>query len=225
MVIAGQSSFPALGDSDQVKISDSPKVDREGHRAGHRSTPGHCIGSLIRELGLAHTSYPAGSSLPAPFAHGYHRDRNSSPAAGAATDIGRGGPSYRDVTISNPAVAGSAGAMVSTVPDMTRYAPMLASGAGLSPATAAQRQSWAALTSAGVRLQYGLGITQFGDWVGHDGSTFGYSNMVFHLPERQATVVVMNNAYAETAMPSQPLWVQIVKLLYPESLPNRREQW
>jgi hypothetical protein len=30
MVIAGQSSFPALGDSDQVKIDDSPKVDREG---------------------------------------------------------------------------------------------------------------------------------------------------------------------------------------------------
>lgn len=30
MVIAGQSSFPALGDIDQVKIGDSPKVDREG---------------------------------------------------------------------------------------------------------------------------------------------------------------------------------------------------
>jgi hypothetical protein len=30
MVIAGQSSFPALGGNDQVKISDSPQVDREG---------------------------------------------------------------------------------------------------------------------------------------------------------------------------------------------------
>jgi hypothetical protein len=30
--IAGQSSFPALRDSDQVKIGDSPKVDREGLR-------------------------------------------------------------------------------------------------------------------------------------------------------------------------------------------------
>src|SRR4029453_19010890 len=27
VVFAGHSSFPALGDSDQVKISDSPKVD------------------------------------------------------------------------------------------------------------------------------------------------------------------------------------------------------
>jgi hypothetical protein len=33
MVIAGQSSFPALGDNDQVKIGDSPKVDREGYAA------------------------------------------------------------------------------------------------------------------------------------------------------------------------------------------------
>jgi hypothetical protein len=34
-----------------------------------------------------------------------------------------------DVTISNPTVVGSAGAMVSTVPDMTRYGPMLATDA------------------------------------------------------------------------------------------------
>ena len=39
-------------------------------------------------------------------------------------------------------MAGTAGAMVSTVPDMTRYAAQLATGAGLSPATAAARQEW-----------------------------------------------------------------------------------
>jgi len=39
MVIAGQSSFPALGDSDQVKIGDSPKVDREGFSFGSALSP------------------------------------------------------------------------------------------------------------------------------------------------------------------------------------------
>ena len=181
---------------------------------------GEHLGTVIRELGLTNTSYPTDSTLPTPFVRGYLGDGNPPTAAAATTGTSPAGEPYRDVTTSNPAVAGTAGAMVSTVPDMTRYALALATGAGLSPATAEQRQSWGPLTPSGVRLQYGLGITQLGDWVGHDGSIFGYSNMVFHLPERQATVVVMNNSADEIAVPSQALWGEIVKGLYPDSLPN-----
>jgi D-alanyl-D-alanine carboxypeptidase len=166
--------------------------------------------TLIGDLGLPNTSYPSENTLPEPFAHGYLSDGKEPPPAGG----------YRDVTVSNPAVAGTAGAIVSTVPDMTRYAVALGTGAGLSPATATERQSWGPLTTSGVRLQYGLGITQLGDWVGHDGSLFGYSNMVFYLPSEQATVVVMGNAADEIAVPSQALWGEIVKVLYPDSLPS-----
>jgi D-alanyl-D-alanine carboxypeptidase len=166
--------------------------------------------TLIGDLGLANTSYPTENTLPAPFAHGYLSDGKAPPPPAG----------YRDVTASNPAVAGTAGAIVSTVPDMTRYAALLGTGAGLSPTTWKERQSWGPLTTSGVRLQYGLGITQIGDWVGHDGSLFGYSNMVFYLPSEQATVVVMGNAADEIAVPSQALWGEIVKLLYPNSLPT-----
>jgi D-alanyl-D-alanine carboxypeptidase len=166
--------------------------------------------TVISELGLPNTSYPTANTLPEPFAHGYLSDGKEPPPAGG----------YRDVTVSNPAVPGTAGAIVSTVPDMTRYAVALGTGAGLSPATAKERQSWGPLTTSEVRLQYGLGITQLGDWLGHDGSIFGYSNMVFYLPSEQATVVVMGNAADEIAVPSQALWGEIVKLLYPNSLPS-----
>ena len=74
--------------------------------------------------------------------------------------------------------------------------------------------------ASGPRLQYGLGITRLGDWVGHDGSIVGYSDMVFHLPTERATVVVMVNAANGAAVPSQALWGEIVKLLYPGSLPS-----
>ena len=110
--------------------------------------------------------------------------------------------------------------MVSTVPDMARYAALLATGTGLSPATAAQRQSWTPLTNSGVRLQYGLGVTKLGDWVGHDGSIFGYTDMVFYLPSQQAAVVVASNVADAQAVPSQALWGEIVKILYPDSLPS-----
>lgn len=166
--------------------------------------------ALAGELGLAHTSWPTTDTLPEPFVHGYFSDGSTPPPPGG----------YRDITVSNPAVGGTAGALISTVPDMARHAAQLGIGAGLAPATARERQSWGPLTTSGVRVQYGLGITQLGDWVGHDGSIFGYSNMVFYLPSAQATLVVANNAADEIAVPSQALWGEIVKILYPESLPS-----
>ena len=165
---------------------------------------------LIGELGLANTSYPIGDTLPEPYVTGYLSDGTMPPPAGG----------YRDVTLQNPAVGGAAGALISTVPDMTRYAVELGTGAGLTPETWQQRQTWTHLTTSGVRLQYGLGITQLGDWIGHDGSMLGYSNMVFYLPSEQAAVVVMNNAADEIAVPSQALWGDVVKLLYPDLLPT-----
>ena len=178
-------------------------------KASGQPAPQYITG-LVRELGLANTSYPETDALPEPFLRGYLADGTAPPPPGG----------YRDVTASNPAVAGTAGAMVSTVPDMLRYAVQLGTGAGLSPATAGARQGWTPLTTSGVRLQYGLGITQLGDWVGHDGSIFGYSNMVFYLPSEQAAVVVASNAADEIAVPSQALWGEIVKALYPDSLPS-----
>ena len=68
-------------------------------------------------------------------------------------------------------------------------------------------------STTGVRLQYGLGITQIGEWIGHDGSLFGYSNMVFYLPTKKAAVVVMGNAADQIAMPSNILWGDVVKRL------------
>jgi D-alanyl-D-alanine carboxypeptidase len=165
---------------------------------------------LIGELGLTNTSYATGDTLPEPYVAGYLSDGTMPPPEGG----------YRDVTLSNPAVAGAAGAIISTVPDMTRYAMELGTGEGLTPETWQIRQTWSPLTTSGVRLQYGLGITQLGDWIGHDGSIFGYSNMVFYLPSEQAAVVVMNNAADEIAVPSQALWGDVVKLLYPDSLPT-----
>jgi D-alanyl-D-alanine carboxypeptidase len=178
-------------------------------KASGRPAPQY-LADLCRELGLQGTSYPSDDALPAPLLRGYLGDGAAPAPAGG----------YRDVTASNPMIPGPAGAMISTVPDMARYAARLASGEGLSPATAAARQAWTPLTTSGVRLQYGLGITQLGDWVGHDGSIFGYSDMVFHLPREQATVVVAGNVADAEAVPSQALWGEIVKILYPDSLPS-----
>ncbi|MGY1776181.1 serine hydrolase domain-containing protein [Geodermatophilus sp. SYSU D00804] len=170
--------------------------------------------SVIEQLGLPETSYPTTAALPEPFAHGYvNTDSELAPP-----DPGAEEP--RDVTYSNPEVPFTAGAVVSTVPDMLRYAEQLATGAGLTPETARLRQEWTPLTSSGIRVQYGLGVLRLGDWVGHNGSVFGYSDVVSHLPEQGASVVVMVNAADGEAVPATDLWGGIVRLLYPDSLPT-----
>jgi len=170
--------------------------------------------SVIEDLGLPETSYPTTAALPEPFSRGYMNTDSELTPTDPAAEV------PRDVTSSNPVVPSTAGAVISTVSDMTRYAEQLATGAGLAPETAILRQEWTPLTSTGVRLQYGLGVARFGDWVGHNGSIFGYSDMVFHLPEEKASVVVMVNAADGEAVPAADLWGGIVTLLYPGSLPN-----
>jgi D-alanyl-D-alanine carboxypeptidase len=184
-------------------------VERVTGRSAQRYTT-----SVIDDLGLRETSYPTTAALPEPFSHGYvNTDSELAPADPAAEEP-------RDVTSSNPDVPFTAGAVVSTVPDMVRYAEQLATGAGLAPGTARLRQEWTPLTSTGIRVQYGLGVLQLGDWIGHNGSIFGYSDMVSHLPEQGASVVVMVNAADGEAVPAMDLWDRIVTLLYPDSLPT-----
>jgi D-alanyl-D-alanine carboxypeptidase len=168
------------------------------------------LDGVARSAGLAATTYPTTDTLPAPFVHGYLGDGNPGPP----------GATPRDMTASNPEVAGPAGAVVSTVPDMLRWATALGTGQGLTPATWRLRQTWSPLSSSGVRVEYGLGITRLGDWLGHDGSIFGYSTLVFYLPSRRVSMVVMSNAADANAVPAQAPWGQIAKQLYPDSLPS-----
>ena len=84
---------------------------------------------------------------------------------------------------------------------------------------AAQRQTWTRMSAEAVPLQYGLGVQKVGDWVGHDGTMLGYSNMVFHRPATGTTVVVMVNAVSISSAPAAALWLEVVQLLYPDSLP------
>jgi D-alanyl-D-alanine carboxypeptidase len=172
----------------------------------------NAISSLIAQLGLPDTTFPSNDTIPAPFCHGY--TITGSPPAGS-TPAG----AYRDTTAINPLVPWAAGALISTVPDMTKYAPELATGVGLMPATAALRQTWGSLEGLGPRRQYGLGVARLGDWVGHEGSIGGYTDMVFYLPQQKATLVVMTNAADGNSEPAFDLWREVAHQLYPGSLP------
>lgn len=132
---------------------------------------------------LKHTFYPKGAEFPAPHAHGYADAR---------------GP-VEDATNWNPhSIGAPAGAMISTLADLQRWAPILAKGTLLKHATQAERLKTLPVGIDG--LGYGLGIFNDNGWIGHNGSLPGYQSLTVYLPEAKATLVV----HATTDIRKQP---------------------
>ncbi|MFJ5712072.1 serine hydrolase domain-containing protein [Streptomyces sp. NPDC093105] len=132
---------------------------------------------VVRPAGLRHTFLPKGAEFPLPHARGY-TDQTLDGTVADATDW-------------NPSWAWSAGAMISDLDDLRRWAPVLATGKLLSPATQAQRLK--TLPTGFPGTSYGLGILDTNGWIGHNGSLPGYETVTVYLPSQRATLVLMLN--------------------------------
>ena len=109
-------------------------------------------GEILTPLGMAHTTFPTTSAMPEPFSHGYY-----------AGEDGKG--KLRDFTASNPAVAWSAGAMISTLDDLRIWSKALATGALLKPQTHAEQMKFGAIATKPIHVGYGSwGSPISADW-------------------------------------------------------------
>lgn len=132
---------------------------------------------VLRPARLHNTLFPTGAEFPEPHAHGY-------------TDQTLSGET-EDSTDWNPSWAWAAGAMISDLHDLRRWAKVVATGELLSPKTQAQRLMTRPTGFPG--LGYGLGIFETGGWIGHNGSLPGYETVTVYLPAQKATLVIMIN--------------------------------
>ncbi|MET9951683.1 serine hydrolase domain-containing protein [Streptomyces sp. NPDC006339] len=135
---------------------------------------------VIRPAGLRHSFLPEGAEFPEPHARGY-TDQTLSGAVEDATDW-------------NPSWAWAAGGMISTLEDLRRWAPVLATGKLLKPETQAQRLE--VLPTGLPGTGYGLGILETNGWIGHNGSLPGYETVTVYLPAQKATLVLILNTDA-----------------------------
>ncbi|MFD0274163.1 serine hydrolase domain-containing protein [Kitasatospora sp. NPDC127111] len=127
--------------------------------------------------GLDRTRFPTDAAFPQPHAHGY---TNQTPDGAIA-----------DATDWNPSWAWAAGAAVSDLADLQKWAKVLATGTLLTPPTQAERLK--ALPTGVPDVGYGLGLMVNHGWVGHNGSLPGYQSLTIHLPSAQASLVVLLN--------------------------------
>ncbi|WP_030690761.1 serine hydrolase [Streptomyces globisporus] len=157
---------------------------------------------VLRPARLRHTFLPTGPEFPEPHPRGYTNQTLS----GAVTDS----------TGWNPSWAWAAGAMISDLHDLRRWAKVLATGELLSPETQAQRLR--TLPTGHPGLGYGLGVFDANGWIGHNGSIPGYETVTVHLPERDATLVIMINTdiTSQGQEPSTLLARAITSLVTPD---------
>ncbi|MCU7823221.1 serine hydrolase domain-containing protein [Kitasatospora sp. DSM 101779] len=132
---------------------------------------------VLRPAHLRHTLLPRGAEFPEPHPRGY-TDQTLSGAV-------------EDVTDWNPSWAWAAGAMISDLQDLRRWAEVVATGRLLTPQTQAERLK--TLPTGFPGTGYGLGIFETNGWIGHNGSIPGYETVTVYLPSQRATLVIMIN--------------------------------
>jgi D-alanyl-D-alanine carboxypeptidase len=164
---------------------------------------------ILIPLKLYRTSFPTMTTIPAPFARGYY-----------AGDDGKG--ELKDYTFSNPNVPWTAGAMISTLDDLHVWAKALATGALLKPKTQAERLRFGALADSSGLSGYGLGIAKFGDFIGHGGTTLGYTTAILYLPDADATLVLEGNQSSMFSNGATEILLTLAKQLFPERFASQK---
>jgi len=133
---------------------------------------------ILNPLGMSHTYYPEDVSLPAYAAHGYK--------------VGDG--QLRDSSwVLEPSWAGSAGALISTAPDLLIWVKALVDGTLISPAMQKERLTMKpGVMLEGWPVNYGLGIYDDQGAVGHYGN---WANIYTAYPMRYRgyDIVVLEN--------------------------------
>ena len=161
---------------------------------------------ILIPLGMSHTNFPTTNAFPDPHAQGYTVQTADGKEA-AATDW-------------NPSWGWAAGAMISTLDDMSVWAPAMATGKLFTPQMQAQRLQTVGSPGMPPQDGYGLGIFNLGGWIGHNGSLPGYQTVAVYLPQKETTLVILTNTDIEYqgGEPSTTLATAITKELSPDHL-------
>jgi D-alanyl-D-alanine carboxypeptidase len=145
---------------------------------------------IFRPLSLRRTVFPdrASSAIPDPHPRGYMFGNNVESLSPSQPPVPVS-ESPNDVTSANPSWGWAAGAGISTTSELLRWAPALAKGTLLKPATQAQRLQWV----GGGGVQYGLAIFNVQGYLGHNGELPGFQSFMGYNPANGVTLVVLTN--------------------------------
>ncbi|MGE4568314.1 MAG: serine hydrolase domain-containing protein, partial [Bacteroidales bacterium] len=137
---------------------------------------------IVKPLQLTHTAFLTnGTQFPDPHATGYAWDDGA----------------YMDVTEMGDISWGwAAGSAYSTPRELQKYVETLVEGGFLS--NNLQNRRFTELHSVNAQAAYGYYIMKRGSFFGHNGGLPGYTSSMYHSKEKNCTVIIYFNCYAET---------------------------
>jgi D-alanyl-D-alanine carboxypeptidase len=174
---------------------------------------GDTIGNEIKKrildpLGLKNTSFPTDSAMEGDYARGYWFKQND------------GG--LKDITNFDPSCEWDAGAMISTLDDLKVWLDALTQGKLLSQAMHSEQMTWVnAFYDGPIPVKYGLGVVNYGGFIGHTGAVPGYETAMLSSPSEKTTLIVFVNRFGPNLSESilMPLLHKYYLLLYtPQAL-------
>ena len=144
---------------------------------------------VFDRLGLHDTRLASSKPVPAPVGHGYFYNSANFPL---------------DTSGWNFSWSWTAGGITSTLRDMKRYCPAMATGHGLIGARMERKR----LNFVDISQQtetpgagYGLGVfelpTAAGTFIGHDGAVPGYDTLCVYSPQSRTTIVAFGTTSVE----------------------------
>ena len=163
---------------------------------------------VIEPAGLLNTYYPTDDSVKTPHPQGYVPTLRAD-----GTFDSRGIP--RVVNDVNPAVPAGAGAIISTLADVCTWGDVLVDGSLLSATSQARRLQTHRFVGQKLNFGYGLGITNFNKYLGHDGAIFGYSSVVFTRPDTKTQIAIVGNESTNSTTPTLSIAVAIINAIDP----------
>jgi D-alanyl-D-alanine carboxypeptidase len=157
---------------------------------------------VFEPLGMTQTLYTSDDAMPGPL-HGYSWE--------AAEN------KFRDMTVLNPAPAGGAGAIISTLADLRTWGKALCTGTLLSPDLQKARLEGQPLVGQPNFVQYGEAIVLIGEFCGHNGTIFGFSSEMWYLPAEDAVMVInVNRLDEDDESESTNLFLTLAKIAFPQ---------
>lgn len=186
----------------------------------------------LAALDLTETEWPTGNYMTAPYSRGWSLNLALpqiqailGPLSFLAGLLGYPTSAEIEWTAVSTTWAGCAGALDGTIADLVKFGEAIASGALLSPEMKQLRdETFVTYISYQTSnpwegqgwMGFGLGVIQWGSWLGWIGNLGGYISVLWANPTNGAVVAVLINHMAMQAN-AIDLSQRIAYLLYPET--------
>ena len=155
---------------------------------------------IINRLGLKNTSFAIYPFMEGDYSRGYIDKKDGT----------------QDITLLDPSSMWAAGAIVSDAQDLALWTKALYKGSFLTDKMRQARFNW--VTTGEPFMQYGLGVSKFGDFIGYSGGIPGYACVIYYLPIKDTMIIVILNKFPDNGA-AISIFKSLAKTVIPDYAP------